>query len=507
MAEIRNLRSDPIDFPSLKLKEPEASSDDTWNDDALDRERIAQRLTNLVRTQAAPFVVSIDGYWGTGKTFMLERWQRDLKRQNFQAIYFNAWEDDFCDDPLLAIIGQLSNYFKVGRYAEIADKIYRSTNSLIRRGSVSVSLGVVSASIPLDNKQDGRDLLQEYLDQRKTKDTLKAHLRELSAKILQETSHPMVFIIDELDRCRPTFAIELLERVKHIFDVPGLVFVFGVNRDELCKSLNSIYGEIKADVYLRRFFDMEFTLPEVDSQLFCEHLFEKFNFEEFFLNKSVEADTDQHFEDFEQFQSRIPELWSKFGLSLRDVDYCCRLLSLACRDLRPRSVMYPWLLGLLIALKFNNQSLYRRVIRGDCLASEVMDHVHSLIPEDSGYTKMARTLALMEGFLYVVEERGLDNRRVAGPSSQFLALLNEKITLEQLPRPENLSQRVKDAFEKKERGIFDRNSINIHSDSPQGRMIASLLETIRLAQNNNLSGDSLRHLVATIDLHQDMVRR
>ena len=71
-----------------------------------------------------------------------------------------------------------------------------------------------------------------------------------------------MFIIDELDRCRPTFAIELLERVKHIFDVPNIVFVFGINRAELVKSLESIYGEIDAGTYLRRFFDMEFVLPE-----------------------------------------------------------------------------------------------------------------------------------------------------------------------------------------------------------------------------------------------------
>ena len=73
----------------------------------------------------------------------------------------------------------------------------------------------------------------------------------------------MVFIIDELDRCRPTFAIELLERVKHIFDVPNIVFVFGINREELTKSLRSVYGEIEAEEYLRRFFDMELRLCRI----------------------------------------------------------------------------------------------------------------------------------------------------------------------------------------------------------------------------------------------------
>ena len=56
---------------------------------------------------------------------------------------------------------------------------------------------------------------------------------------MSDTGQPLVFIIDELDRCRPTFAIELLERVKHIFDVPNIVFVFGINRSELVKALDS----------------------------------------------------------------------------------------------------------------------------------------------------------------------------------------------------------------------------------------------------------------------------
>ena len=94
----------------------------------------------------------------------------------------------------------------------------------------------------------------------------------MSAAVNDATGRPMVFIIDELDRCRPTFAIELLERVKHIFDVPNMVFAFGINRDELCSSLQSIYGNIDADVYLRRFFDMEFTLPQADSEKFARSI-------------------------------------------------------------------------------------------------------------------------------------------------------------------------------------------------------------------------------------------
>ena len=79
----------------LKLPEPDVSAEEPWGDDVLERAQIAAKLTNLIRDQSAPFAISIHGYWGTGKTFMLKRWQKDLEIQGFQAIYFNAWEDDF----------------------------------------------------------------------------------------------------------------------------------------------------------------------------------------------------------------------------------------------------------------------------------------------------------------------------------------------------------------------------------------------------------------------------
>ena len=95
---------------NLRLDEPEVSLDSPWDDDVLNREQRAQRLTNTIRSQSVPSVLSIDGYWGTGKTFMLKRWQQELANQQFQAIYFNAWEDDFCEDaepPLLLLLAYI----------------------------------------------------------------------------------------------------------------------------------------------------------------------------------------------------------------------------------------------------------------------------------------------------------------------------------------------------------------------------------------------------------------
>ena len=153
-------------FSILKLPEPEVLAGDPWHDDVLGRKKIAERLTNLISAQSVPFVVGIHGAWGTGKTFILKRWQKDLEDSNFKAIYFNAWDDDFCDDPLIAIIGQLSDYFEDSNFDESAGRIGAITNSIIRRSSLSASLGVVSWTTSLDNGQDDRDLLKDYLEQK-----------------------------------------------------------------------------------------------------------------------------------------------------------------------------------------------------------------------------------------------------------------------------------------------------------------------------------------------------
>ena len=251
---------------------------DPWGDDVLGRREIAARLTKLIQHQSEPFVVSIDGGWGTGKTFLLKRWQASLEKQGFKAIYFNAWEDDFCDDPLLAILGQMSEHFKDNSDLErLAKSVASVAIPLLKRNVISVLEKQTGLVLELNNEgQAERDLLAEYLDHRATKDGLKKDLCKLASAVLMKTGHPLVFIVDELDRCRPTFAIELLERVKHVFDVPNIVFVFGINRKELCSALQSIYGDIDVTVYLRRFFDMEFSLPEVNKEAFCRNWMGRF---------------------------------------------------------------------------------------------------------------------------------------------------------------------------------------------------------------------------------------
>ena len=470
---------DPKDVPKLKHLEADVSPEEPWQDDMLGRAKIAEKLTNLIRDQSDPFVISIDGQWGTGKTFLLKRWQKDLEAEGFKAIYFNAWEDDFCDDPLLSIIGQLSEHFSEGKLEEIAKKVGKTAILLLKKNALSVLERATGLTLEIDLKD--RDLLQEYLYQRETKDRLKEHLTELSAEVVQETNHPLVFIIDELDRCRPTFAIELLERVKHICDVPDMVFVFGINRDELCKSLNSIYGEIDATVYLRRFFDMEFMLPNVDSEKFCNSLMEKYRFREFFQSLSQTANTKIHREDYDCIETGIPALCGQLGLSLRDLDYCLRVIALAARSIQERQHIYPWPLSLLVLLKFENPVLYRQFINCECHASDVMNHLDAVISFPSDNHRLERALDAMEAELYLAENNPNYDAREATAWHQLKLLQKGS----ELTHPELLSERTKE------------------SDPER---IERVIRLIGAERNIYTPSNLLGYLASLIDLHEFVKR-
>ena len=272
-------------------------------------------------------------------------------------------------------------------------------------GFVEKNLGI--SLDPLLQHQGDKSLLDSYMDQRATKDKLKEELRDLSAKVANDTGHPLVFIVDELDRCRPTFAIELLERVKHIFDVPNIVFVFGLNRDELCKSLTSVYGEIDADVYLRRFFDFEFNLPEADSREFAVNLMTKFG-----LDRLPQVIADRRFPVnatyYRDFIQMCAMLWSGLRLSLRDVDYGIRLLALVAKSDAINSPANPHLLALLICIKFKNPELYSLLRAGNFQASSTIDYM----ARESGTVFNLREfnfcLDRIEGLLYCVDSTNTD---------------------------------------------------------------------------------------------------
>lgn len=81
---------------------------ETWADERLNRAETVRKLTRYVCRRKKPFAISLNGAWGTGKTFFLDRWREDLRKKEIQSIYLNAREGDFCNDPLVVIIWRLA---------------------------------------------------------------------------------------------------------------------------------------------------------------------------------------------------------------------------------------------------------------------------------------------------------------------------------------------------------------------------------------------------------------
>ena len=375
----------------LKLPDPVVDADDPWGDDRLGRKDIADRLTNLIADQKAPLTISLHGGWGTGKTFMLERWQKTLENDGYKAIYFNAWQDDFCDDPLLAVIGQLADYFKDHSLNAIARKAGEIAIPLIKATVIGTVKSYTGLTLPTGQaEKDSKPFLDKYLELKDTRNDLKRQLAKLAEQVAKETEHPLVFIIDELDRCRPTFAIELLERVKHIFDIPNTVFVFGVNRDELCQTLSSVYGNIQTDVYFRRFFDFEFSLSGSDSQEFAKHLIDKFDI----------ARRQNHIEASGKHAQIIPKLWSALGLSLRDIKYGIQLLALLVRNASLNEPTYPYRFAAFIAMKFKRPEFYHSLAEGNFRTREIMDYIDDEVRSEQVDRDVRVYLDQLEGFLY-----------------------------------------------------------------------------------------------------------
>ena len=436
---------------SLTPQKKEVSPEKPWGDDVLGRHQAAELLTKLISNETGPLVIGLDGHWGTGKTFLLTRWQKDLEKEGFNAIYFNAWEDDFCDDPLVAIIGQLSGSFQEEGFGEILGNIIEKAKPLL----IPTVLGILNKTtevIPEELLKNLRDSsLDEYAEQIKNKKELKKHLKKLANKVKEETEHPLIFIIDELDRCRPTFAIELLERVKHIFDIPNMIFVFGVNRSELYSALQSIYGKIDASVYFRRFFDMEFSLPEMDSEPFCKHLINKYKLEKFFSELSENAKHNIHRDEFTDISEFFPIFCNQMGLSLRDIDYCVRSIVFVAKNIKEKHYMYPYLISVLIVLRLKNPNLYLEFRDEKCFSSKVVDYIDEEIPvirrRRRRGTYFSNRLDLVERQLYYIHESRLaPGERDSSPLEQLKLLKGDK----PLTHPEYLSERIKKSG--KERG-------------------------------------------------------
>ncbi len=357
-------------FPPMRFDNKEISKKNPWYDDVLERNKFADVLTGRIKNGVSPYTISVSGGWGTGKTFMLQRWRQQLENDGYKAIYYNAWEDDFCVNPLVSIIGQIAT--------EIEGRGFKKLINHIKKIAAPLLVKKFLDHVNLTKKElqsEIKNALNKYSEQTAQIKALKESLETLTTKIEGETGHPLIFIIDELDRCRPTFAIEVLERIKHLFNIPGIIFVLGMNRIELEKSIKHVYGDINSEEYLRRFYDIDLTLSASNSSYYYHHLI---NTNKNSLNILKFSTTDYSY------------LFDYLNLSLRDTEHCFRVLCfmLSTENFYNKKEIWATSCLIVILLRIKNSELYWRFIQGQSSCAEVTNYICESFTNTSNNIKL-----------------------------------------------------------------------------------------------------------------------
>ena len=273
-------------------------------EDKLNRKRDADFLSKLLDTMYVQqgrksFVLAINAEWGAGKTFLLNNWAEDLS-QDRAVVRFNAWENDYSDDPLVSFIAELSSQLEkeIPKYKASINKMKQAGMAMLSTfGEVALSAAAKhlvgmeakeikalfgDASIADINKAIEASTKKIFETHQRKKDAVGNFRKNLVAVVNEIEGHqhrvgPVIVLVDELDRCRPDFSVSLLESIKHIFDVPGVYFVIAINRGQLRESIKVLYGSgFDSTMYLKRFFDMEYTLVEPEFDIYTETLFMRY---------------------------------------------------------------------------------------------------------------------------------------------------------------------------------------------------------------------------------------
>lgn len=333
------------------------------NDKLGGRKQVAESLTQILSNVQQPFTITLEAPWGWGKSTFLRMWKRFLEKEGFSVVLLNAWETDYTEDPTIPILSDLTAFIDTKDKNTAAD--LRKLGKRFISGTIEVSRLAKLIPVLGDVQKTVAEILQDRLDKiEDDKKELRNFKKSLSSAVKQisGSEKPLVVLVDELDRCRPTYAVLFLEKLKHLFNVPGIAFVLAIDAGQLTDTVKLIYGmpdKTLAQNYLRRFIDFRFRLPDPSIREFCNFLVESYGIGEQFNKPNLESEK-------ERFIDVIVNLFSMVGFGLREQEQCFTEISLALLLLGPINTDDLVLVPILCVLKNDNYALYRRI----CLNEE-----------------------------------------------------------------------------------------------------------------------------------------
>lgn len=276
----------------FELQPTEANILNTLNEDMLDRNTSLVHFIQLLNALDSNYSLALDGAWGSGKTFFVKQAKLVLEAFNntsdlneetrsriqnlfsskFEkmginpqfAVYYDAWKNDNDLDPLLSLIYHIGDSYDYFNEMGITDK-NKALIELLKSILNFTSLRWGSNFVDLIKSKN-------ILDELKNANALYTKIHEFLESLPVEKGNRLVIFIDELDRCRPDYAVRLLERIKHYFDLDNVTFIFSVNMAELSHTITNFYGQgFDSGRYLTRFFDYILHLPEMNLHKYSHH--------------------------------------------------------------------------------------------------------------------------------------------------------------------------------------------------------------------------------------------
>ncbi|HDZ2626479.1 TPA: hypothetical protein RSS48_004097, partial [Klebsiella pneumoniae] len=253
--------------------------------DIFERKPLFNQMIRLIlNSPDSNLVFALDDIWGSGKTSFVKMMQSELKishSNEIDVIYFDSFENDYQADPFISISSELYALLKSkGICAEdIASKILKTATKIGARaltGSAKFALstftaGVVNGTVidktteAISNAISGEieSFVEDKIKSMEQEKKSIIDFKDSLEKIYTNTGRKTLIIIDELDRARPDYSLELLEKIKHLFSVKGLVFLLVMNREQFEKGIAYRYGDINTNLYLNKFIHYWFTLPKI----------------------------------------------------------------------------------------------------------------------------------------------------------------------------------------------------------------------------------------------------
>ena len=336
--------------------------------DILGRNKELLMFYELISKQDYSFCIALDGKWGSGKTFFIKHLEMLINSKNSyvntgnlydkecvcqligtdsssedscMAVYYDAWSHDNATDPMMSIIYEIAKQY--GQANNFNNRDYLKIVCNIIKAITEVDAYSILESLKSDNPFEAIDNESDLLEM----------MDQLFDSLMAETANRLIIIIDELDRCRPDFAVRLLERIKHYFMNPNVTFIFSVNLQELQHTIRKYYGyEFDAYRYLNRFFNLTIPIPKANRETF--------------FNTLTNEDNSTVFNICQIFIS-------EYGLELRDIiKYCDYIRRIDYTNIYHNSFMEPalkvsliYIVPIAIGLKIIDFDKYTKFLDGN----------------------------------------------------------------------------------------------------------------------------------------------